>query len=399
MKIGLDIGSTTIKCVVLDDALNITYKTYERHFSHIVEKAAELVQRMHTEVLHGAPAQLSISGSAGMGLADACGVPFVQEVFATRVAAKRYAPDADVVIELGGEDAKILFLTGGTEVRMNGSCAGGTGAFIDQMATLLKMTPDEMNEAARHAEKTYTIASRCGVFAKSDIQPLINQGRYFLEKPRGGKGILLGGVPGVKPAKVFVIGAGVVGTAAARTAAGTGADVTICDISLQRLTYLADVMPKNVKTLMSSEYNIREELKRADLVVGSVLIPGAKAPKLVTRDMLKEMEPGTVMVDVAIDQGGCFETSRPTTHEDPVYYVDGILHYCVANIPGAVPYTSTLALTNATLPYAIQLADKGWRRACRENRELELGLNIVQGKVVYKPVADAWGLDYEPLTL
>ena len=203
----------------------------------------------------------------------------------------------------------------------------------------------------------------------------------------------------MKPAKVFVIGAGVVGTAAARTAAGTGADVTICDISLQRLTYLADVMPKNVKTLMSSEYNIREELKHADLVVGSVLIPGAKAPKLVTRDMLKEMEPGTVMVDVAIDQGGCFETSRPTTHEDPVYYVDGILHYCVANIPGAVPYTSTLALTNATLPYAIQLADKGWRRACRENRELELGLNIVQGKVVYKPVADAWGLNYEPLTL
>ena len=153
------------------------------------------------------------------------------------------------------------------------------------------------------------------------------EGRYFLEKPRGGKGILLGGVPGVKPAKVFVIGAGVVGTAAARTAAGTGADVTICDISLQRLTYLADVMPKNVKTLMSSEYNIREELKHADLVVGSVLIPGAKAPKLVTRDMLKEMEPGTVMVDVAIDQGGCFETSRPTTHEDPVYYVDGILQY------------------------------------------------------------------------
>ena len=210
------------------------------------------------------------------------------------------------------------------------------------------------------------------------------EGRYFLEKPRGGKGILL---------------AGVVGTAAARTAAGTGADVTICDVSLRRLTYLADVMPRNVKTLMSSEYNIREELKHADLVVGSVLIPGAKAPKLVTRDMLKLMEPGTVMVDVAIDQGGCFETSRPTTHEDPVYYVDGILHYCVANIPGAVPYTSTLALTNATLPYAIQLADKGWRKACKENRELELGLNVVQGKVVYKSVAEAWGLPYEPLEL
>lgn len=223
------------------------------------------------------------------------------------------------------------------------------------------------------------------------------EGRYFLEKPRGGKGILLGGVPGVKPARVFVIGAGVVGTAAARTAAGTGADVTICDVSLRRLTYLADVMPKNVKTLMSSEYNIRQELKRADLVIGSVLIPGAKAPKLVTRDMLKDMEPGTVMVDVAIDQGGCFETSHPTTHEDPVYYVDGILHYCVANIPGAVPYTSTLALTNATLPYALQLADKGWEKACRDNKELKKGLNIIGGKVVYKSVAEAWGLEYTPL--
>ena len=221
------------------------------------------------------------------------------------------------------------------------------------------------------------------------------EGRYFLEKPRGGKGVLLGGVPGVKPAKVFVIGAGVVGTAAART----GADVTICDISLQRLTYLADVMPRNVKTLMSSEYNIREELRHADLVIGSVLIPGAKAPKLVTREMLREMEPGTVMVDVAIDQGGCFETSHPTTHEDPVYYVDGILHYCVANIPGAVPRTSTLALTNATLPYALQLADKGWRRAAKENPELALGLNIVEGRVVYRPVAEAWGLEYEPLAL
>ena len=176
------------------------------------------------------------------------------------------------------------------------------------------------------------------------------EGCYFLEKPHGGKGKLLGGMPGVKPAKVFVIGAGVVGTAAARMAAGLGADVTICDISLKRLAYLTDVMPQNVKTLMSSEYNIREELKTADLVIGSVLIPGAKAPKLVTRDMLKDMEPGSVLVDVAIDQGGCFETSRPTTHEEPTYFVDGILHYCVANIPGAVPYTSTLGLTNATLP-------------------------------------------------
>ena len=227
----------------------------------------------------------------------------------------------------------------------------------------------------------------------------VQEGCYFLERPRGGKGKLMGGVPGVKPAKVFVIGAGIVGTAAARTAAGMGADVTICDISLPRLAYLADVMPRNVKTLMSSEYNIREELKTADLVIGSVLIPGAKAPKLVTRDMLSLMEPGSVLVDVAIDQGGCFETSHPTTHEEPTYYVDGILHYCVANIPGAVPYTSTLALTNATLPYALQLADKGWRKACADNEELRKGLNVVEGKVVYRQVAEAWGLPYEPLAL
>ena len=227
----------------------------------------------------------------------------------------------------------------------------------------------------------------------------VQEGCYFLERPRGGKGKLMGGVPGVKPAKVFVIGAGIVGTAAARTAAGMGADVTICDISLPRLAYLTDVMPRNVKTLMSSEYNIREELKTADLVVGSVLIPGAKAPKLVTRDMLALMQPGSVLVDVAIDQGGCFETSRPTTHEEPTYYVDGILHYCVANIPGAVPYTSTLALTNATLPYALQLADKGWHKACADNEELRKGLNVVEGKVVYREVAEAWGLPYEPLAL
>lgn len=225
------------------------------------------------------------------------------------------------------------------------------------------------------------------------------EGCYFLERPRGGKGKLMGGVPGVKPAKVLVIGGGVVGTAAARMAAGMGADVTICDISLPRLTYLTDVMPKNVKTLMSSEYNIREELKSADLVVGSVLIPGAKAPKLVTRDMLALMEPGTVLVDVAIDQGGCFETSHATTHQEPTYYVDGILHYCVANIPGAVPYTSTLALTNATLPYALQLANKGWRKACADNEELRKGLNVVEGKVVYKEVAEAWGLPFEELVL
>lgn len=223
------------------------------------------------------------------------------------------------------------------------------------------------------------------------------EGCYLLERPRGGKGKLIGGVPGVKPARVLVIGGGVVGTAAARMAAGLGADVTICDVSLPRLSYLTDVMPMNVKTLMSSEYNIREELKTADLVVGSVLIPGAKAPKLVTREMLGLMQKGSVLVDVAIDQGGCFETSHPTTHQEPTYYVDGILHYCVANIPGAVPYTSTLALTNATLPYALQLADKGWQKACADNEELRKGLNVVDGKVVYKEVAEAWNLPFEPI--
>ena len=176
MKVGLDVGSTTIKCVVLDDDQNIIYSTYERHFSHILEKSEELLRRVAGSCLSGKKAKLAISGSAGMGMADSVGVPFVQEVFATRVAANRLADGTDVIIELGGEDAKILFLTNGMEVRMNGSCAGGTGAFIDQMATLLKMSADEMDKAAQTAEKTYTIASRCGVFAKSDVQPLINQG-------------------------------------------------------------------------------------------------------------------------------------------------------------------------------------------------------------------------------
>lgn len=222
----------------------------------------------------------------------------------------------------------------------------------------------------------------------------IQEGAKYLEKPMGGRGILLGGVPGVRPAKVLILGGGVVGTNAAKMAAGMGADVTIMDISLPRLRYLDDVMPANVNTFMSNEYNIRSLLDSHDLIVGAVLIPGAKAPNLITREMLKEMKPGTVVVDVAVDQGGCIETCKPTTHEDPTYIVDGVLHYCVANMPGAVPYTSTLALTNATLPYAIQLAGKGWKKACADNLELQKGLNVVEGKIVYKGVSDAFGLDY-----
>ena len=225
----------------------------------------------------------------------------------------------------------------------------------------------------------------------------IQEGAKYLEKPSGGRGILLGGVPGVRPAKVMILGGGVVGTNAAKMAAGLGADVTILDLSLARLRYLDDVMPANVNTFMSNEYNIRELLGTHDLIVGAVLIPGAKAPHLITRDMLKDMNPGTVLVDVAVDQGGCIETCKPTTHEDPTYEIDGILHYCVANMPGAVPYTSTLALTNATLPYAIQLANKGWKKACKENNELKQGLNIVNGDVVYKGVSEAFDLPYVPV--
>lgn len=227
----------------------------------------------------------------------------------------------------------------------------------------------------------------------------VQEGARFLEKPQGGRGVLLGGVPGVKPAKVLVLGAGVVGRNAALMAAGLGADVTVTDISLPTLRHVAETMPRNVKTLYSSRHNIEQELPTTDLVIGSVLIPGAKAPHLITADMLKLMRPGTVMVDVAIDQGGCFETSHATTHADPVYTREGIVHYAVANIPGAVPYTSTLALTNATLPYALRLADMGWRAACKADPGLAEGVNIVDGKVVYPGVAEAWNLPLHKLEL
>lgn len=222
----------------------------------------------------------------------------------------------------------------------------------------------------------------------------IQEGAKYLEKPLKGRGILLGGVPGVKPAKVLILGGGVVGTNAAKIAAGMGADVTIMDLNINRLRYLDDVMPKNVHTIVSNEYTIREMIKDTDLIIGGVLVPGAKAPKLITRDMLKEMRPGTVLVDVAVDQGGCIETCRPTTHEDPTYIIDDVVHYCVANMPGAVPYTSTLALTNATLPYAIRLASQGWKKACQESLELRNGLNVMQGEIVYKGVADSFNLPY-----
>ena len=225
----------------------------------------------------------------------------------------------------------------------------------------------------------------------------IQQGAKYLEKPSHGRGILLGGVPGVPPGKVLILGGGIVGTQAAKMAAGLGANVTILDVNLNRLRYLDDILPANVSTMYSNEYNIRRLIGNHDLIVGAVLIPGAKAPHLITRDMLKDMRPGTVLIDVAVDQGGCIETCRPTTHDDPIFIIDDIVHYCVANMPGAVPYTSTIALTNATLPYALDLANKGWKKACIENLGLRRGLNVVNGKVVYQGVADAFNLKYDPV--
>jgi len=220
------------------------------------------------------------------------------------------------------------------------------------------------------------------------------QGAKFLEKPQSGYGILLGGVPGVKPANVIVLGGGVVGTQSAKMAAGLGANVTIFDISLDRLRILDDIMPKNVNTQFSNTYNIAEAIKNAHLIIGAVLIPGAKAPNLITKEMLKDLKKGTVLVDVAVDQGGCFETTHPTTHKDPTYIIDDVLHYSVANMPGAVPVTSTEALTNATISRGLAIANKGWKDACDEDLSLKLGLNIINGKTVYKAVAEAFDFDY-----
>jgi alanine dehydrogenase len=221
----------------------------------------------------------------------------------------------------------------------------------------------------------------------------VQEGAKYLEKFFGGKGILVGGVPGVEPATVVVLGGGIVGINAAKMAAGMGARVVILDVSLNRLRYLSDVMPANVVPLYSNRANILEQIAKADIVVGAVLLPGAKAPNLIRREDLKQMQPGSVIVDVAVDQGGCVETIKATTHDDPIYVVDGVIHYGVANMPGAVSRTSTLALTNATFPYAMKLATADWKEACRADPALALGLNVVNGKVTYPGVAEAFGLE------
>ncbi len=220
----------------------------------------------------------------------------------------------------------------------------------------------------------------------------IQQGAKYLEKPKKGRGVLLGGVPGVPPGRVLILGAGTVGIQAAKMAAGLGAHVTMLDINMKRLRYVNDVMPSHVVTEYSNEFNIRKHIRTHDLIVGGVLLKGGRAPKLITRDMLRDMRPGTVIVDVAVDQGGCVETTRPTTHENPEYIIDDVVHYCVANMPGAVPYTSTLALTNVTLPYVLSLANKGWEAACAADASLKKGLNIVDGQVVYSEISEAFDM-------
>jgi len=275
--------------------------------------------------------------------------------------------------------------------------------------TYLHLAADEQQTRALIRAKSINIAYETIEKADGSLPLLVpmsevagrmaaQEGAKYLEMPEGGRGILLGGVKGVAPATVVVIGGGVVGINAAKMACGLGAQVYILDTNLERLAYLDDVMPANCFPIMSNPAVLKEYITKADLVIGAVLIPGTKAPKLVTREMVKDMKEGSVLVDVAIDQGGCFETSKATTHANPTYVVDGVVHYCVANMPGAVARTSTIALTNATLPYAVQIANKGWQKAMQENKEIELGANVVKGKVTYKGVADAFSLEYVPVS-
>lgn len=274
--------------------------------------------------------------------------------------------------------------------------------------TYLHLAADEQQTKALMKAKSVNIAYETIEKADGSLPLLVpmsevagrmaaQEGAKYLEMPAGGMGILLGGVKGVAPATVVVIGGGVVGINAAKMAAGLGAQVYILDTNLERLAYLDDVMPANVFPIMSNPAILREYVIKADLVIGAVLIPGAKAPKLITREMLKEMKDGSVIVDVAIDQGGCIETAKATTHADPTFVVDGVVHYCVANMPGAVARTSTIALTNATLPYALEIANKGWKKAMQENNEIKLGANVIDGQITYRAVAEAFGLDYIPV--
>ena len=354
-------------------------KTHEYRVSMIPVGVDELIRRRHTVLVEQGAGQGSGVANEEYQAAGATLVDSAQEIFAkAELIIKVKEPLANERALM--RDGQVMFtffhfaadrdLTDG--VIASGSIAVAYETIVDEEGRLPLLTP--MSEVA----------------GKMSIQ----EGAKFLERPMMGRGILLGGVPGVEPARVLILGGGVVGTNAAKVAAGLGANVTIMDINIDRLRYLDDVMPANVQTVYSDRHMVREHLATADLVVGAVLIPGARCPVLVTREMISTMKPGAVIVDVGVDQGGCVETIHPTTHEDPTYIVDNVIHYGVANMPGAVGRTSTFALTNATLPYVLKLADLGYRKACVEDPGLAEGLNVERGKVTNKAVAEAFGLDY-----
>lgn len=355
-------------------------KAQENRVSMTPAGVAELVKRNHEVFVQKTAGEGSGFSDEQYQLAGATLLDTIEQVYAT----------ADMIVKVKEPIKQEYPLIRKNQILFTylhlASCAELTEALVKSGAVCIAY------ETVMGKDRTLPLLTPMSeVAGKMSIQ----QGAKYLEKPQGGKGILLGGVPGVKPANVVVIGAGVVGTQAAQVAAGMGANVTILDINLNRLRYLSEVMPANVVTQFSSSHAIEELLKTADLVIGATLIVGEKAPHLVTRDMLKTMQKGSVLVDVSVDQGGCFETTHPTTHSDPIYEVDGIVHYCVANIPGAVPMTSTLALTNATIPYVIKLANLGWKEACKKYDDLFQGLNVVDGKIVFKGVADSLGMPYQ----
>lgn len=355
-------------------------KAQENRVSMTPAGVAELVKRNHEVFVQKTAGEGSGFSDEQYQMAGATLLDTIEQVYAT----------ADMIVKVKEPIKQEYPLIRKNQILFTylhlASCAELTEALVKSGAVCIAY------ETVMGKDRTLPLLTPMSeVAGKMSIQ----QGAKYLEKPQGGKGILLGGVPGVKPANVVVIGAGVVGTQAAQVAAGMGANVTILDINLNRLRYLSEVMPANVVTQFSSSHAIEELLKTADLVIGATLIVGEKAPHLVTRDMLKTMQKGSVLVDVSVDQGGCFETTHPTTHSDPIYEVDGIVHYCVANIPGAVPMTSTLALTNATIPYVIKLANLGWKEACKKYDDLFQGLNVVDGKIVFKGVADSLGMPYQ----
>lgn len=333
----------------------------------------ELTRRNHTVII-----QSGAGGGSGFSDAD-----YIRAGAETRSSIEEIYGEADMIVKVKEPIAEEYPLVRKGQVVFTyfhfASSAPLTEAMVASGATCIAYETVETEDGALPL-----LTPMSEVAGRMAIQ----QGAKYLEKPRKGRGVLLGGVPGVPPGRVLVLGAGVAGTQAAKMAAGLGAHVTIMDIDMARLRKVNDIMPHHVVTEYSNAYNIQQAIETHDLIVGAVLLKGGKAPHLITREMLSDMRPGTVIVDIAVDQGGCIETTKPTTHNDPVYIVDDVVHYCVANMPGAVPYTSTLALTNVTLPYVISLAEKGWEKACADDESLNKGLNVHDGRIVYGAVEE-----------